>query len=154
MKKILVALIVVLCFVVPMLVLAAGTVTETQENLVGVNIIKRTITWTADASNADVPDASVAPLNGYLLKVTTHNNGTIESDPYDITLIEHNNGSLDLFDGQGTGRTGNQYFYPSHNNSSLDIYPVFSSEDLTFKHVNGTVNSSSGKVILTIEQPR
>jgi hypothetical protein len=135
---------------------AAGSVTESIAWIPGQNTKKVIISWVSGTASEGVPDGTISPLNGYLLKAEAHVNGTINpTADYDLTLIEHNNGSLDLFGGMGTNMAvAGETFYPSHNNGSTNIYPVYSATPLTFVHSNSTVNSAAGEVILYVEVPR
>jgi len=155
MKKI-AALIVLLIAVLVGVVYAAGSLIESPAVFAGQTVKKITLTWTGDAANGTVPATVVTPLNGYLLRVVTrpHVNSTIQpEDNYDLTLTEHTNGSLDLFNGMGMNRdTANaEQFMPHHNNGTINVYPVFSAAPLTLTHTNSSVVLATGAIDLYVE---
>jgi len=159
MKKFVAGFILAAMFALPALLLAAGSLTETVEWIAGQNVKKVTYTWTGDVSAGTVPATVVAPLNGYLMRVVTrpHVNSTIQpQDNYDLTLTEHLNGSLDLFNGKGMDRdTANaEQFMPSHNNGSINIYPVYSATPLTLTHTNSSVALATGAIDLYVSVPK
>lgn len=135
---------------------AAGSVTETVQWVPGKNLKKVIISWISGTAGEGVPDATISPLNGYLIKVTSHINGTINpTADYDLTLIEHVNGSLDLFGGFGANQANEgESFFPTHYDGTTSVYPMYSDSALTFTHSNSTVNSAAGEVILYVDVPR
>lgn len=154
-----IALIVVLTVAIPFLVIAAGSVTEAVSWITGQNTKVMTLSWTGDASSGAVPSTVISPLNGYLLRVVTrpHTDSTIQpQDNYDLTLIEHLDGSLDLFGGLGANRdeANAEEFIPSHYNGTMNVYPVYSATPLMFTHANSSIGSATGQVIMTIEVPK
>ena len=157
MKKILIAL-AVLIGLTSYAVYTYATVTESITWIPGQTIKIVKVTWVGETSGV-VPNTTISPLNGRVLRVETnpHVNGTIQpQDNYDIQIVEHNNASIDILGGQGANRdTANtETIIPYHANVTVYIYPRYSYGPIGFS-LSGNANlNATGDVDIYVEVPK
>lgn len=135
----------------PSFVFAAGSTSVTRAhkgygkagNEKTVEIV--TVSFTADASDASVPDTSIE-LKGYVLKVITNPGSTAPTDNYDIDLGDPADAALDALAGGLANRdTANtEQAFPVLTNG---VVPVFLSGTYTLGVSNNAVNSATGDII-------
>ena len=138
---------------------AAGTVTETRATLykytdAGATRVGETVTlsWTADASAATVPNTSVV-LRGYVAKAITNPGSTAPTDNYDIAFGDPADTALDaLANALGDRDTSNtEQVYPTVSGATS---PVYVNGTYLFKLTNNSVNSATGVVVLYLLDQR
>lgn len=124
---------------------AVGTVT-TAHRTVG-NIRTITLTVTADASAATVPDTALPAFEGRLLAIETNPGTTAPTDDYDITVIDAH--GFDVLQGVGANRDTANTEKAAIVFSSTSVHPVIDEADaLTFKIANNAVNSATIVVVI------
>jgi len=146
---------VLIFLLMPSLVLAAGTVTQSISR--AGRMIEVTFSWTADAGAATVPSTAMESayaaevLGCWLISGETDPGATAPTDDYDIVV----NDSLgcDLFGGALNNRdtSTSEYATPLVGNS-YGYVPITDST-LTMVISNNAVNSATGKLVLRFYRP-
>ena len=133
----------------------AGTVTITRQkkNYAFGDKVKLcelvTIDWVGDAADGSVPNTTL-DLNGFLVKALTNPGSTAPTDNYGIAIGDSNDSSVDVLAGALANRdTANtEIAYPLVASSNVRFF--FDGSDYVFKLSGNSVNSATGRVILTL----
>lgn len=100
MKKLLIALGILVLLIVPTMAFAAGATSSVTDTLVrdGDHTLLLTFVWIANSSGTVTSDASDEGFEGYVNKVVTDPGPTAPTDDYDITLTDED--GVDVMGGQ------------------------------------------------------
>lgn len=152
MKRAMLALAVLLLVVLPAQVFALGSwTTSTLAAVPNSNIRTMTVTFTADAAAATVPDytftaADIAFVKGYHFYGAETNPGAVApSDNYDIVVTSAQ--GADLFGTALTNRdqTNTEWASPKPNGSDIS-YPPLDGTALTISVSGNVVNSATSAI--------
>ena len=150
MKKIISLLAIMLLFLLPQSVMAAGTVAQTYVKVTN-DVRCLTYTWTADASAHTVPATdSLWAIDGYVVLVVTNpDDDAAPTDAYDITLTDADD--CDVMGGTLTDRsdTDSEHAVPKIGN----VYGGrWVSGILTLNVSGNSVDSAVGTVAVYIQR--
>jgi len=131
---------------------AVGTVTQAWTYPTSKSKVL-TMTWTADAAAATVPDTVTSDnIDGYIIRVVTDPGATAPTDNYDITLTDAN--GVDVMGGTLADRdTANtEQTFPVLDSGTGATGPAFVAGTLTLTITNNAVNAATGAVIIYIRK--
>ena len=151
MKRLLLALFLVLCFTTS--ALAVGTVTITSSTIsVQAQPTRKVITlsWTCEAGAATIPNTTISAttygIEGwYFYSGETNPGGTAPTTLYDITILDAE--GIDLAGGLLMNRSSTATEMVNIALGTLGQYPIVRG-DLTFTLSNNAVNAALGTVTL------
>ena len=113
---------------------------------VGISEQKRVqlynIAWTADASDATIPDLTIS-MKGYIIQAVTNPGSTAPTDNYDIVLNEDN--GADLVAGALANRS------TSASQCVVFDRPPLSAGNVTISISNNAVNSATGVIVIYVD---
>lgn len=129
--------------------LAVGSVTVTQTALISYLTKvgdKVTVSWTADAAAATVPDTSMY-LNGFLVRAVVNPGATAPTDLYDVTITGDEDTSFDVLGSAllNLSTSATQQFYPVFSGATT---PMYLNGTYTMKWANNAVNSALGVITM------
>jgi hypothetical protein len=107
------------------------------------------ITWTADASAATIPDLAIPGIKGFIAQIITDPGATAPTALYDIALYHPSAADLDILGGALADRSATitEVKAPVLSGATL---PVYVNGDYTMKWTNNAVNSATGLIYIEV----
>jgi len=136
---------------IPSLVWAAGSVTDSGKVKYSNSVSVLTFTWVGAASGGAVTaTASTVPIDGYVFMVVTNPGDTAPQDNYDLTLKDSD--GVDIMGGELTDRdtANSEQAFPLMDGSTDFFGKRFVAGTLTLGVTGNNVNSATGTVVVYI----